>query len=552
MTETVDPNARSPDDVARRLAGLAVQIDAMQAVLVRLLQDVVHADARDDTRRAQQVAAVNENLIVAALTSRDEAEANARALEELMQSSRLDPLTGLPDRRTLLDHFMQATAAARRHGGRCALLFIDIDQFKALNDRFGHAAGDAVLRLVAGRLTSAVREVDTVCRYGGDEFVAVLSELAEPGDVTAVAQKLAAVIAEPAEVGGQTLRVSASIGVAIYPDDGDTFDVLLTHADAAMYAAKRALSPVQDGEHESGSGPSLDRDAPLGHPGRAQPGAPLSATDRRLAQLREANEHLVVAALSAQELHAAAERARQRQASFLAAVAEELRNPMAPIRIAATMLGQPRADAPLLPHVQSIVERQLTQISRLVDAVNIEAGGLRIARTPVDMARVVTDAITANRGAMDARRQQCTFVPPAGAVTVTGDAGRLSLVVSNLLDNASRYTQHGGRIAVTLEAAGDVVTLTVSDDGIGIAAQALPLIFEPFYQDPRALVFNDVGLGIGLTVARALVHAHGGTITAHSEGAGRGSRFVITLPRTPVLPDDGAGTAGPEGPGSAS
>jgi diguanylate cyclase (GGDEF)-like protein len=552
MTETVDADARSPDDVARRLAGLTVQIDAMQAVLVRLLQDVVRADTRDDTRRSQQVAAVNENLIVSALMSRDEAEANARALEELMQSSRLDPLTGLPDRRTLLDHFMQATAAARRHDGRCALLFIDIDRFKALNDRFGHAAGDAVLRLVASRLSSAVREIDTVCRYGGDEFVAVLSELAEPGDAAAVAQKLAAVISEPADVAGHTLRLSASIGVAIYPDDGDTFDVLLTHADAAMYAAKRDVSPVPEAEDEARSGPSLDRGELPGTVGGAQPRAPLSVADRHLEQLREANERLIVAALSAQELHAAAERARQRQASFLTAVAEELRDPMAPIRIAATMLGRPQADASLLPHVQSIVERHLIQISRLVDAMNTEVGGLGIARTPVDMVRVVTGAITANRRAMDSRRQKCTFVPPAGAVTVTGDVGRLSLVVSNLLDNASRYTHHGGRIAVALEVAGDVVTLTVSDNGIGIDAPALLLIFEPFHQDPRALAFNDVGLGIGLTVARALVHAHGGTITAHSEGAGRGSRFVITLPRTPGPSDDAAGTAGPGGPGSAS
>lgn len=544
MPDILDPNTQTPEDAERRLAGLGVQIDAMQAVLVRLLQDVVHTENRMDNERAHQIAAVNENLVIAALASRDEAEANVRALQDLMRSARLDPLTGLPDRRTLLDHFVQATATARRHGARCALLFIDLDRFKDLNDGFGHAMGDAVLKLVATRLTSAVREIDTVCRYGGDEFVAVLAELGDPADAAMVAQKLAAVISEPADIDGQPIHLSASIGGAIYPDDGDTFDVLLNHADAAMYAAKRHHAPAPEAEAGPGGGPSLNVDAPPGDFGRAQDDAPLSVADRRLAQLREANEQLVVAALSARELHAAAEVARQRQASFLTAVAEELRNPMAPIRIAATMLGRPRADAPLLPHVQSIVERQLTQISRLVDAVNIEGGGLRIARAPVELGRIVTAVVAANRRVMEARRQVCAFAPPEVPVRVTGDASSLSLVLSNLLDNASRYTHHGGRIAVTVEAAGDAVTLTVSDNGIGIAEAVLPLIFEPFFQDPRALSFNDVGLGIGLTVARALVHAHGGTITAHSDGPGRGSRFVVTLPASPATPDAEGAAAG--------
>ena len=241
-----------------------------------------------------------------------------------------------------------------------------------------------------------------------------------------------------------------------------------------------------------------------------------------------------LAALTARELHTAAERARQRHTVFLAAVADELRNPMAPIRIAAAMLGGLPTDEQLLPRVQGIVEQQLTQMSRLlgalVDAANLDTGGLALERRPVDMGQVIDAAVAASQPAMDERGQRFEAHRPPGALAMQGDAVRLEQIVSNLLDNASKHTYDGGRISLSVVVTAESLALTVSDDGIGITPQMLPYVFEPFVQDTHALGFHGVGLGIGLTVVRALVRAHGGDLVAHSAGAGRGSQFVVTLP----------------------
>jgi signal transduction histidine kinase len=131
-----------------------------------------------------------------------------------------------------------------------------------------------------------------------------------------------------------------------------------------------------------------------------------------------------------------------------------------------------------------------------------------------------------------------------------GDAIRLQQIVSNLLDNASKHTYDGGRISLSAVVTADSMALTVSDDGIGITPQMLPYVFEPFVQDTRTLGFHGVGLGIGLTVVRALAQAHGGDLVAHSAGAGRGSQFVVTLPlaaSSPIAQAAGAASvaAGP-------
>ena len=201
----------------------------------------------------------------------------------------------------------------------------------------------------------------------------------------------------------------------------------------------------------------------------------------------------------------------------MAAVADELSNPTAPIRIATAMLGRVPGDEPLLPRVRQIVEQRLAHMSRLVgsliEASNVEAGGLEIERRWVDMGEVIDAAIAAYRPTMDEREQDSTTRPP-GALGVSGDAPRLGQIVSNLLDNACTYTHEGGPPPV-----GDGrrdLTLTVADDGIGITPQMLPYVFEPFALDDLALGFNGVGLGIGLTVVRALVRAHGGNLVAHS------------------------------------
>ncbi len=528
----------------------------MRALLVRLTQDVVCAESRLDQTQAAGLAEVNEQLVLAALTSQADAEVTAQALQEAVQSAELDALTQLPNRTTLLDRFAQALANATRHDARFALLFLDLDNFKQINDAYGHAFGDRVLRLVADRLVSAVRRVDTVSRHGGDEFLVLLAELNQPGDAQTVAEKLIEALGAPAELDGHVVSLMASVGIAIYPDDGDDFDTLAARADAAMYETKRQYA----------GGVAFHGKAPVAGPGLdAQPGAALqqparkgagAAADpeRRLVDLREANEHLVLVALSARELQTAAERARQRHTAFLAAVADELRNPMAPIRIASAMLGGLPTDERLLPRVQGLVEQQMTQMSRLVgelvDASAVDTGGLALDRRPVNLVQVIDAAVAFCRPAMDERRQRFEFHRPPGALQMQGDAVRLEQIVSNLLDNASKHTYDGGRIRLSVVVTADSLALTVSDDGIGITPQMLPYVFEPFVQDTRALGFHGVGLGIGLTVVRALVRAHDGDLVAHSAGAGRGSKFVVTLPLAasgPITQAAGAvsGAAGP-------
>ena len=151
-----------------------------------------------------------------------------------------DPLTGLPNRRLLEDRIEHTLQHSARVRGKSAILYLDLDGFKAINDTYGHAYGDEILKLVAARLVNASRKEDTVARIGGDEFVIVLGNLAGKGDAREPAAKLIEVISEPYFINDLTLRLSTSIGISIYPDDATTVDALLSAADTALYEAKRA------------------------------------------------------------------------------------------------------------------------------------------------------------------------------------------------------------------------------------------------------------------------------------------------------------------------
>jgi diguanylate cyclase (GGDEF)-like protein/PAS domain S-box-containing protein len=158
--------------------------------------------------------------------------------ELLQRQATHDPLTGLANRSLLRDRITQSIAQARRTGRRMAVLFLDLDRFKVVNDSFGHPTGDCLLKLVAERLCSLVRESDTVARLGGDEFAILLANLARSEDAGVVAQKVLTALSLPLNAEGRELHVSASIGVSVYPEDGDSGEALLKNADAAMYRAK--------------------------------------------------------------------------------------------------------------------------------------------------------------------------------------------------------------------------------------------------------------------------------------------------------------------------
>jgi signal transduction histidine kinase len=362
----------------------------------------------------------------------------------------------------------------------------------------------------------------------------LLTEVAQAHDAALIADKVIAALGVPSRVGKHVLRLTASIGISIYPDDGQDVDTLIERADAAMYRAKRAglgsfaFHAKQPASEQDPDVPALaSLQQPVTHYDLA-----LAKHQRQHAQLQEANQQLVLAAISAQELQMAAEQAQRRQTELMAVVAHELRNPLTPIRTAAALLNRVREED--IPGVQALIERQVMHMVRLVgdllDVARVSTGKLRIESRPVDMAGVIDAAVEACRPAMDTRLQHFSIQIPPRALEVNGDPVRLAQIFSNLLDNASKYTPDRGEIGLSVVVVGEAVVITVSDSGIGITAQALPNVFEPFAQDPHAIGFNGVGLGIGLTVVRELVVAHGGRVVASSAGSGRGSQFVVTLP----------------------
>jgi len=164
-------------------------------------------------------------------------EQYSRALES---QALHDALTGLPNRRLLMDRLSLAIAHARRNTSSMAVLFLDLDGFKQINDTLGHDAGDALLSMVADRLVAAVREEDTVARMGGDEFVIGLWELSHADDVATLVSKVILAVSQPYRIQGHDVRITASVGVGIYPLHGEAVETLMKSADLALYEAKRA------------------------------------------------------------------------------------------------------------------------------------------------------------------------------------------------------------------------------------------------------------------------------------------------------------------------
>lgn len=172
------------------------------------------------------------------LSLRDITE-QTRLLDEFKRAATFDFVTGLPNRVQFAQHLEQAVRESRRHGGLIALLFIDLDDFKGVNDQHGHGVGDAFLKMVGQRLAALLREEDSVARLAGDEFTVVLTHLQQPQEAEVVASKILESLAQPFDVGRRSLTAGASIGIALFPDDADECDTLVRRADAAMYQAKQ-------------------------------------------------------------------------------------------------------------------------------------------------------------------------------------------------------------------------------------------------------------------------------------------------------------------------
>ncbi len=310
----------------------------------------------------------------------------------------------------------------------------------------------------------------------------------------------------------------------------DALDRLIHPADRERYGAAvaRAIDPAGTGElreeirvvHPGGDERWLTifgRTEFTGEPRRAvrMAGMTMDVTDRKRAEeaVREAD---------------------RRKDEFLAMLAHELRGPLAPLRNMVEIMKRASGNEALIQQARDTMERQLRQMVRLVDDLldvsRVTHNRLELRTETVALATVVHQAVETNRPLAESARLEVLVTLPPGPIYLQADPVRLAQVFGNLLANACKYTEPGGRIELTAERDGDDVLVKVKDSGIGIPADKLTSIFEMFMQVDRSLERAQGGLGIGLTLVKRLVEMHGGTVEAQSEGPGRGSELVVRLP----------------------
>lgn len=225
--------------------------------------------------------------------------------------------------------------------------------------------------------------------------------------------------------------------------------------------------------------------------------------------------------------------ADQRKDQFLAVLAHELRNPLAPIASALDILKQPDVDAATAAKARDVANRQLKHLTRLVDDLldvsRIMRGKVELRKEKVELAAIVARAVETARPLVDGSRHRLEVSLPAEPVWLEADLVRLAQAVGNLLCNAAKYTEPGGTISLTATCDAGEVAIRVRDNGIGIAPEVMPRLFQMFMQVAPGATRSQGGLGIGLTLVKSLIEMHGGTVEARSQGLGKGSEFLIRL-----------------------
>ena len=224
----------------------------------------------------------------------------------------------------------------------------------------------------------------------------------------------------------------------------------------------------------------------------------------------------------------------RRKNDFIAMLAHELRNPLAPIRNALEIMRLTSNDPAGLERSRALLERQVGQMVRLIDDLldvsRITTGKLRVQLEPVSLGAVIESAVEISRPAIDKAKLVFETRLPDAPVPVMADRVRLAQVFSNLLNNAAKYTPEGGTLTLAVEQTGAQVSVHVRDSGVGMPTEVVPMVFDLFTQIDRTLNRSQGGLGIGLALVRRLVDLHGGSVSAHSDGPGRGAEFTVRLP----------------------
>jgi PAS domain S-box-containing protein len=251
----------------------------------------------------------------------------------------------------------------------------------------------------------------------------------------------------------------------------------------------------------------------------------------------------------------ALQEAGRRKDEFLAVLAHELRNPLAPLRNGLQVMRLASGDADLVAKTRDMMDRQLSHMVRLIDDLldisRIGSNKMELRRSRVLLADVISSAVETARPVLEAAGQELTVALPPEPILLDADLTRLAQVFGNLLNNSAKYTERGGRIWLTAAREGGDVIVAVRDTGIGIPADALPAVFDLFSQVDRSMERSTGGLGIGLALVKGLVEMHGGTVEAASPGQGRGSTFTVRLPVLESRPAPPAGRPVEESPGSS-
>lgn len=239
----------------------------------------------------------------------------------------------------------------------------------------------------------------------------------------------------------------------------------------------------------------------------------------------------------------------RRKDEFLATLAHELRNPLAPLRNGLQLLKLATDDPELIERTRQMMEQQLTQMVRLIDDLldvsRITNDQIQLTKEITTLDKIIGQAVETSRPIVDAQQHKLTIELPAGEILLEADAVRLTQVFSNLLNNAAKYTQHGGTISIEGLQRDSEVIVSITDNGIGIPKEMLPRIFDMFVQVDKSLERAQGGLGIGLSLVKRLVELHGGTVEGQSKGLGTGSKFIVRLPMAQRRAS--AGRAGSEG-----
>ena len=256
---------------------------------------------------------------------------------------------------------------------------------------------------------------------------------------------------------------------------------------------------------------------------------------RAEAGLREQTERLREQTQVLETARLDLKRADRMKDEFLAVLSHEVRNPLGAIRNGLYLLRDGRTQEPR--HVLEMMERQLRQIIRLMEDLlevsRITSGKVALSQEPVELEAMVRDAVDSSRASIESMGHQLAIHLPSDPVTIRGDRVRLAQVLSNLLTNSAKFTPRGGRIAVDASAENGEVVIHVRDNGIGIPPDMVERVFEMFTQADRSASRQHGGLGIGLSLVRGLVEAHGGSVKAVSAGAGTGSDITVRLPVEP-------------------